>query len=338
MYNRLKDWAEENAILHENQSGFRKNRSPIDNIFSLTAIAHVHLRLTKGSLFAIFVDFRRAFDSVIHSLLWETLYKNGVSTKIIRLIRNLYGNAKAKVKIGNTLSAPIDITEGVLQGDALSPFLFALFINDIEEFFRKSGMTGVNIDGITELLMLLFADDIVILSKSPLDVQHKLNILEAYARYKGLSVNIDKTKILIFHRGRPQKLKPFTFNNKEIEVVNKFCYLGITFSSSGKFLEATNQQIIRANMATGSVNNILIASKSNSWDTKMRLYGSIIKATLLYGAQIWGLFYPEKAETVQVKFLKSLLHCPRSTPNYMLRLETGAKNISISIWKSCLLW
>lgn len=338
IYNRLNDWAEENTILNENQSGFRRNRGPMDNIFSLTAIAHIYLRLRKSRLYAIFVDFKKAFDSILHLLLWENLYKNGVSSKVIRVIKDLYMKAKVKIKSENTTSTTIDVTKGVLQGDSLSPFLFALFINDIEEFFRQNRSKGVNIDGTSDLLMLLFADDIVILGDSPIDVQRKLNILEAYTRYKKLSVNITKTKILVFHRGRQQNMRPFTLNNEEIEVVNKFCYLGISFSSSGKFLEATNQQIAKANMAIGSVSNILISSKSNSWDTKMRLYESIIKSTLLYGAQIWGLHYIEKIETVQLKFLKTLLHCPRSTPNYMLRLETGVRNISISIWKSCLSW
>lgn len=338
IYNRLNDWAEENQILHENQSGFRRNRGTMDNIFSLTAIAHIYLRLRKSRLYAIFVDFKKAFDSILHVLLWENLYKNGISSKLIRLIKNLYDKAKIKIERGDSTSTPIDVTEGVLQGDSLSPFLFALFINDIEEFFRKNGLKGVNINGIYELLMLLFADDIVILADSPIDCQRKLRILEAYARYKGLAVNIAKTKILVFHRGRLPTMRPFTFNNEEIEVVNKFCYLGITFSASGKFLEATNQQILKANMAVGSVSGILITSKSNSWDSKMRLYESIVKSTLLYGAQIWGLHYLEKIETVQIKYLKTLLHCPRSTPNHMLRLETGVSKISTEIWKSCLRW
>lgn len=53
--------------------------------------------------------------------------------------------------------------EGVLQGESLSPLLFSLFINDIVDYFKQNGVSGVNIDGMNDVLLLLYADDLVIL-------------------------------------------------------------------------------------------------------------------------------------------------------------------------------
>lgn len=335
---RLCEWIEVNNILHENQAGFRRNRGTMDNIFALASIMQIHMRLRKSCLYAIFVDFKGAFDSVNHNQLWEDLYSSGVSAKIIRVIAYIYQRMKAEVKMGGNISDPIDITQGVLQGEPWSPALFSVFINDIETYFREHGLEGLDINGIEDLLMLIYADDIVILAKNPVDVQKKLKTLEDYAVKKKLVVNIEKTKILIFHKGKRKHTPPFTFKNKIIETVNKFTYLGISFSSSGKFLEATKHQITKANMAVGSVRNILTRSKSDSWNTKMELFDSIVKSSLCYGAQVWSLQYTEKLESVQIKFLKQILNCPMSTPNHMLRLETGRRKLSVSIWKNTLMW
>lgn len=56
------------------------------------------------------------------------------------------------------------VTEGVLQGETLSPLLFILYIADIEKYFRQSGHREVNIDGVTDVIMLLYADDLIILA------------------------------------------------------------------------------------------------------------------------------------------------------------------------------
>lgn len=176
IHNRLQNWCEFNNVLHDNQMGFRKNRSTIANIFCLTLASHLYLRLKKYKLFATFIDFRRAFDSINHIILWEKLYKSGISSKLIRVLQNLYNNAELQVKINDVRSNAIKITEGVLQGEILSPLLFALYINDIEDLFRSNGLSGINIDGFNDVFFLIYADDMVLLATSPIDLKHKLRL------------------------------------------------------------------------------------------------------------------------------------------------------------------
>ena len=88
--------------------------------------------------------------------------------------------------------------------------------------------------GMLKLFILLYADDIVIFSETPEDMQSSLNILHNYCNKWKLKVNIGKTKIMVFRKGGilSRNLK-FYFNNIELEIVNKYSYLGIVFTSGG---------------------------------------------------------------------------------------------------------
>lgn len=123
---RLQSWNEACKTLPESQAGFRQNRGCEDQSFSLITAVQAQLRIPDNSVYAIFVDFRRAFDSVPHNLLWSKLFKIGVSGKIIRCLINLYDKAAAQVKLVGESSAEFGVTEGVLQGEILSPLLYIM--------------------------------------------------------------------------------------------------------------------------------------------------------------------------------------------------------------------
>lgn len=128
---RLQCYSEENEILRENQTGFRISRGTTGNIFIITAKAYLQLRLSKRTAYAIFVDFRRAFDTLKHDILWQKLYDAGVSSKLIRIIQNICKKAVLQIKLNDKLWNPITIMQGELQGVILGPIIFALFINDL---------------------------------------------------------------------------------------------------------------------------------------------------------------------------------------------------------------
>lgn len=160
---RLERFAEEMGILPKAQMGFRKGRGCTECIFTLSTVIQLQLRLGQREVYAIFVDFRRAFDSIPHSRLWYKLHTLGISAKLLRIIKSLYEQATVRVRSRNVLSEEFQVTEGVLQGESLSPLLFLLFISDFEKYFRSKGLEGLNIDGLNGILMLLYADDTVIL-------------------------------------------------------------------------------------------------------------------------------------------------------------------------------
>ena len=72
---------------------------------------------------------------------------------------------KSRVKHNNVLSESFTCNIGVRQGECLSPFLFAMYLNDLEEELVTKGASGINI-GMTNLYLLLYADDIILFGKT----------------------------------------------------------------------------------------------------------------------------------------------------------------------------
>uniref|UniRef100_A0A1Y1LYJ1 Reverse transcriptase domain-containing protein n=1 Tax=Photinus pyralis TaxID=7054 RepID=A0A1Y1LYJ1_PHOPY len=263
IYNRLYKWCEENNVLPDEQAGFRKGRGCSENIFILNAAVSINTAPKSSYLYAIFVDFQKAFDTINHSKLWNKLHAIGISSKIIRTVKAIY--EKTKITINNNLESTeaIDMTTGVMQGDCLSPLLFAIYISDIISYYQKNHCDGVKLTHIRSLIMLLYADDAVIFANNVFDANRKLNILNNYCEENKLTININKTKVMAFHRGRKKKtLGVFVFNNSTLEIVEEYTYLGITFSSSGVFKKACESFIEKSSRAIARVKSTLIKVKS----------------------------------------------------------------------------
>ncbi|CAG5082984.1 Similar to X-element\ORF2: Probable RNA-directed DNA polymerase from transposon X-element (Drosophila melanogaster), partial [Cotesia congregata] len=90
------------------------------------------------------------------------------------------GSAHLRLKVNGQLSQDFNINEGVLQGELLSPLLFLIFTADLESFLRDNNCEGTNIDGVTDILLLLYVDDLVILAASAVDLQKKIDLLDLY--------------------------------------------------------------------------------------------------------------------------------------------------------------
>lgn len=207
----------------------------------------------------------------------------------MRILKSIYEKANTRVKLqGFSYSDNINIHEGVLQGEVLSPLLFALFVTDIEKLL-KDLPGGIQIDGKTKIHILLYADDMVLLGKDRWSLQRKLDALQTYFNNLKLSVNLDKTKVMVFKKGGRRSNKDnFHFADGIIEVVSSYTNLGVTFSSSGKFRLASNHFKGRALRMIGCVGNLIIRNKISSWDNKLELFHAIAESSQLYASHIWA--------------------------------------------------
>ena len=97
--------------------------------------------------------------------MWYKLLKTGIRGKIINVIKSMYENIKSRVKYDNLLSNDFTCLLGVRQGECLSPFLFSMYVNDLEEMLVSNEFKGIEI-GMLKLFLLLYADDIIIFSES----------------------------------------------------------------------------------------------------------------------------------------------------------------------------
>jgi hypothetical protein len=194
--NRLQEWVNLNNITGEYQAGFKKEYSTTDHIFTLLAAIQRQFA-NNQKLYVAFVDFEKAFDSVSRKLLWPVLIKNGIRGKLYKCVRSMYKEVKARIRSGGKLSDYVNCTSGVKQGDVCSPILFSLFVNELALEIMENGKHGVSLD-LVELFILLFADDIILLSISAIGLQRQLNSLYTAAMRLELKVNMEKLILLFF--------------------------------------------------------------------------------------------------------------------------------------------
>ena len=232
----------------------------------------------------------------------------GVSTKFINIVRNLYKSATIRVRNQNVFSPPVNVDIGVLQGEILSPLLFALFLNDMESFLRNENCRGIPVNPSLDILLLAYADDLVITVESSHMMLGVLRSLQRYCEINQLNVNIKKTKIVIFRKrgGKiSKKIPTFYYDGKIVDLVDKYEYLGIPFTASGKFRKTSEKFISASRNAMGAVLRIFRRTGIFDWRAVNRLLDSLIMSVLLYASHIWALEYLDQIEKVQLAFLNN---------------------------------
>ena len=311
---RINSWVRIHNLLPEFQAGFRSGRGCLDHIFVLNSLIQLALNARGGKVFALFVDFRRAFPSVNHNLLWRKLHNFGISNKIIEVLMNLYSKAKIRIRNASGTTEEIDVMEGVLQGEVLSPILFAIFLADLEDFLKKNGIRGINIGEILRLIMLAYAYDIVLLALTIDQLKSILKVLFLYCTINLLTLNTDKTKIVVFKKGgRNIRNLSFTYGDKELEIVKKYTYLGVTFDSGCSMNEAASERFAGASSAIRNTLALIFRAKLKSWKSISGLFDSLVKSTLLFSFQVWSLRHMDVLERVQNVFFKRILGLPVCT-------------------------
>lgn len=318
---RLTNWTEENKILNEYQAGFRKGYSTMDNIYNITSIANLKFAESK-KLYAFFIDFKAAFDKIPRKLLFYKLHTLGISTKLITIIESMYKCTKAAVWTGNDLSDYFETESGVKQGCLLSPLLFALYLNDMNDWL--SG--GVNINGLN-VKILMYADDIVMLADKPCTLQRMIHQLESYCDKWNMELNLSKSEILIFRKGgRIAYNETWTYKGERVRIASEYCYLGVILTprlSFGKHIEKRNSA------AKNSINSVwkqFLSKKNVPLKSKWKLFQAVCRAMQCYGAQVFGYSGFDEIDKLQRFFLKRIYKLPTNTPNYAIDLEFGIEN------------
>ena len=140
------------------------------------------------------MDLAKAFDTVPRDRLFRKLWKAGIRGKMYRVIKDLYTDNTATIKMGGHLSKSFEIKSGVMQGSKLGPILFNIFINDLLKILQDSGL-GAALQHVT-VTALGFADDIMLIAEEPSKLQALIDICGNWSRENGMRFNIDKCKVL----------------------------------------------------------------------------------------------------------------------------------------------
>ncbi|UYV78723.1 hypothetical protein LAZ67_16002554 [Cordylochernes scorpioides] len=331
---RLNEWVERRNVIPENQAGFRRGRSCVDLIFTLTSLIQLSLRKKRGKLYVFFVDLRKAFDTVPHSLLWKKLTNLGVSYQFIHAIRNYYEQATVAVRWRGSITENIKLHSGVLQGEPLSPLLFILFMTDLIKMYDNSDLTSVYLPEFGDVHLLMYADDIAIIGESRVNLQKKINLLKEYLGVNERTLNESKSKVMVFRNGgKPSREDRWHWNGKPLTVTRRYNYLGYPLVSTTKTTQAANFFKGKALAAINATTPILAKSKINSLNSAMKLFDSIVMAVLMYAAPIWATEYKDLLDHIQDTFIRRFLNLPRYTPGYIIRPETGRVSLIITALK-----
>lgn len=334
---RLMKWAEENTAITEAQAGFRRGRSTIDHIFTLHAIIEKQFA-NNTKLYVAFVDFYKAFDSVSHATLWSVLSRTGIRGRMLNALRGMYASVKSCVRCaGGELTDYFNCIQGLKQGCLCSPILFSYFINELATDIEKSGKHGVQLlPNQIELFHLLFADDLALMSKTVTGLQNQLNLLHQSTQRLGLKINTDKTKIVVFRKGGHLGVREvWHIGGEKIEVVGKYKYLGLTFSTMISTNIATDDFVSRAKRGIVQIASALRSYGCFSCKIFFKLFDTQILPSVLYASELWGWKENKKIEKVHLYACKLFINVPARTPNDMIYGELGRFPLFIEAAARC---
>ena len=248
---RLTQWAEDNDVLSEAQAGFRKDYSTVDHIFTLHAMVSKHLKKNK-KLHVAFVDFRKAFDTVKRNVLWNVLLHLGIGGNMFNTLRAMYSSVLSCVRCNPRNTDYFNCMQGLKQGCLVSPVLFSFLINELASEIVLRGKHGIQLlPREIELFLLMFADDIALLSSTPVGLQNQLNVLYEVANRLGLLFNLEKTKIVVFRNGGYlARAERWYYGSELVSVASSYKYLGLKFTTKVCLNRISEDSVVRAKKGT----------------------------------------------------------------------------------------
>lgn len=285
-----------NSLLSKHQHGFLKKRSTTTQLLQCCNVWHVN-QASKNQTDVIYLDFAKAFDSVVHAKLLYKLECYGITGLALNWIKEFLSNRTQRVKVGSSLSTYSQVTSGVPQGSILGPLLFLIFINDICDII------GNNVE------IKLFADDVKLFFKitdnsSHSKIQSCLDNISQWCNDWQLKISPSKCAVLTI--GKKHSDFCYKIDNATIQLVNSFKDLGVTIDNSLDFSEHVNKIC-----ATASQRAALILKCFTSRDPALliRAFTTYVRPLLEFASCIWSpykLSLIDKIESIQRRFTKKL--------------------------------
>ena len=255
----------------------------MEHVFNLSTIAETRQKLGLDT-FAVFIDFKKAYDSIQHSLLWQKLENISVPYNVLKVLQGLYTNLTCCVKVNEWITGSFNATQGLRQGCILSPTLFNIFMNDLPKHL-KAAFGGIQFGDIN-ICCLLYADDLVLLADSVQNVQTLLQHLEDWCRTWKISINHTKSAVIHF---RPQKSpcssEQFLFGGLYLPIVTQYKYLGIVFDELLTFKPAAENRLEQASKSFWTIECVLSTLPGEAFKI---LFEAMVASVLDYGAPMWS--------------------------------------------------
>ena len=283
LYNNISKFLDRNGSIHENQFGFRKGHST--NHAIITLIDKITKSVDNGDIaINIFIDLKKAFDTVSHEILLKKLFNYGIRSNVLQLCESYLTNRYQYVTFNGTKSLHKRVTCGVPQGSILGPLFFLAYMNDI---YNASQL----------LYNILYADDTCIylsgneLSKLIKSMNSEIKLISDWLKANKLTLNIDnlndKTYYMVFHRGRRKCFgnTELFIDNIKIKQTETMKYLGVIIDTKLNWI--SHITFVKNKVAKG-IGIIRRARPLLNKSALRNLYHTFIYPYLTYCVEVWG--------------------------------------------------
>ncbi len=278
VHNQLYAFLSDHNLLHQAQSGFRKSHSTIT--CALKVVDDIFASFDKGlHVGMIFLDLKKAFDTVDHAILCQKLVKYGMTHGVVKWFHSyLHDRTQCTVFEGH-ISSPRKVTCGVPQGSILGPLLFILYLNDLPSVLMNSTIT-------------MYADDTAIyyesndMSELEVMLQEDMNLIYNWLCVNKLSLNVAKSKSMVFSlRTHDSNSLNITVCGQVLEEVTQYKYLGIFLDKKLNF------DFHIESICSGAKKKLALLGRTRKFVTKessLLLYKTLLLPVLDYGDVLYG--------------------------------------------------
>ena len=300
-------------LLAEEQHGFRPGRSCNSQLLE-TIDAWSRLLESGTPIDVVYLDFKKAFDSVPHRRLLRKLQSYGISGKLLEWIESFLSGRMQQVTLGGCHSGFVPVTSGVPQGSVLGPLLFLLYVNDLPDIINCT--------------VKLFADDAKLFAgvSSHIDaeaMQADLDALGSWSVSWQMTFNQDKCKVM--HFGPQNTNSTFYMEGHQLDSTQVERDLGVQIDSALKFRQQGAAAVAKANQVLG-----LIRRSFSLIDevTLPFLFKSLVRPHLEYGNLVWGPFNRadqkaiERVQRRATRLVTSIRHLKYQERLHILRLPS----------------
>ena len=302
VFDQLYSYFEQNDLFYDSQHGYRKKHST--ETACLEFVDSIHRNLELGKLpISFFLDLSKAFDTLDHKILLAKLKYYGLNTTALSWFTSYLSNRKQFVEIDDAKSTITDVNTGVPQGSILGPLLFIIYMNDINtvsekfEFVLYADDTSLT----TTICTFNLDNDVKHLSNN---INNELALVNDWLVANKLSLNIGKTKFMIFHYPQLRdanipKLEIY-INGICIQRTEKMDFLGLTVTDTMSWNDHCNKISVKISKVIG----ILCRTKRIlDPSVRLKIYNALILPHLHYCVLCWG-FSNKRVNKLQKKAVR----------------------------------